>query len=209
MGPHTSAFKLYLAGFRAALADNLYETDVKASSTVDTYCQQVIWVLKQRDSEAVNSAVSRGVNKQLQDGKRYQGSLDLSFYGKLYSMVFEMESPAQHLKLVRNLLLYSFLGFATQRSQSAVISNPKHLTDKSRILFRGNVRLNTEQYAIWWALTRSKGDPFGKRKGKDRKDWTPIAGYSGSRHPIDIVRLHKLYCKLMGFSLDTSSKLFR
>ena len=68
MNPHSSAFKIYLTGFRAALADNLYGTDIKASSTVETYCQQIIWILKQRDNEAVNSAVSRRIKKQLQDG---------------------------------------------------------------------------------------------------------------------------------------------
>jgi hypothetical protein len=111
--------------------------------------------------------------------------------------------------LVRNLLVYTFLGFAIQRSQSAVIPNSKQFQRADRILTRGNVRLDSKRYAVWWALTHSKGDPFGRRKGKDGKDWTVTAGCRNAKHPIDPVALYLEYCKLMGFSLDPASKKFK
>jgi hypothetical protein len=90
-----------------------------------------------------------------------------------------------------------------------VIPNAKSLQKPDRVLLRKNVRLDSARYAVWWALSWSKGDPFGKRKGKDGLDWTVTSGCQSSKHPIDIVALYHLYCRLMGFSTDTGSKKFR
>ena len=214
--PASKEGKIYLAGFEAALAENLYGGNVKASSTVHTYCQQVIWVLTQKDEVKVAKAVHRGVDKLLQDGKRHQGSLDITFFATLYDQFgsatatqSKSVTSGQLLKSVRNLLIYTFLGFGVQRSQSAVISVINQIKNPSRILKFGNVRMDLSNYCIWWALNYSKGDPFGRRKGKDGKDWTVTAGCRGKTHPIDVVKLYQFYCKLMGWSLDPRSAAFR
>ena len=223
--PDTDTGKLYLAGFKAALADNLYDTKIGAASTVETYHNQVVWVLKQHNSHQLSRAVSRGVGKSLQDGKRYQGSLDLSFFTDLYSIVGRGQNdflnvglgsnngprPQDELRLIRNLLCYSFLGFTISRSQAAVVKRQQTMQGgtTTKYLPRKNVRFDKDRYCIWWALTFSKGDPFGKRKGKDRKDWTVTAGSRSPSHPIDIVKLYILYCQMMGFDSDPNSKLSR
>ena len=69
--------------------------------------------------------------------------------------------------------------------------------------------MDLSHYCIWWALGYSKGDPFGRRKGKDGKDWTVTAGCRHKSHPIDVVRLYQFYCQLMGWSLDPKSAAFR
>jgi hypothetical protein len=113
------------------------------------------------------------------------------------------------LRSVRNLLVYTFLGFGIQRSQSAVIPNTKSFQNPDRILTCSKVRYDPARYAVWWGLTHSKGDPFGKRKGRDGIDWTVTAGCRNASHPIDPVKLYQLYCVLMGFSTDPSSQLSR
>ena len=60
-----------------------------------------------------------------------------------------------------------------------------------------DVVLDEQTWSVRWALKRSKGDPFGKRKGKDGKDWTVTAGSRQPSHPIDIFRLTRLYIELM------------
>ena len=48
--PDTGKGKVYIAGFRAALAENLYSKKIAASGTVQTYTNQVIWILKQHQA---------------------------------------------------------------------------------------------------------------------------------------------------------------
>ena len=104
---------MHLAGFKAALADNLYGSSIAAASTVETYCNQVCWILQQHQTHKLSKAVSRGIAKELQDGRRYQGSLDLSFFATLYSMVFNPAAEYQDLKFVRNLLVHGPTGHNT------------------------------------------------------------------------------------------------
>jgi hypothetical protein len=200
--PDTDEAVLCLSGFKAALAENLYGSSIKAASTVTTYYQQVLWILNKNKATAINRAVNRGIGKSLADGKKYQGSLDLSFYATLYSMVLDSSTKVLNLKLVRNLLVYSFLGFAIQRAQSATVNTITKLKNPERVLLRRNVVIDRDRYCIWWALTHSKGDPFGRRKGKDRLDWTVTAGSRAGgkhQHPIDIVALYLIYCQMMGY----------
>ena len=212
--PNSKQGKIYLAGFKAALAHNLCGSHIAAAGTVTTYSNQVIWILKQHQAHQLNRAVTRGVAKTLQDGRRYQGSLDLTFFATLYSKVEQLPEIQSTLKLVRNLLVYSFLGFSISRSQSAVIKKVQRLQNSERILMRRDVRLDNNRHAVWWALKYSKGDPFGLRKGKDRKDWTVTAGTTMSpaggkkkvQHPICIVKLFKLYCRLMDFDPNSQSR---
>ena len=166
--------------------------------------------LNKNKATAINRAVNRGIGKSLADGKKYQGSLDLSFYATLYSMVLDSSTKVLNLKLVRNLLVYSFLGFAIQRAQSATVNTITKLKNPERVLLRRNVVIDRDRYCIWWALTHSKGDPFGRRKGKDRLDWTVTAGSRAGgkhQHPIDIVALYLIYCQMMGFPADKTGRV--
>ena len=199
---------ILLAGFKAALKANLYLSNIKASSTVHTYCNQVQWILKAHMEKSMYKAVSRGIDKQLQGGRRFQGSLDLTFFCEMFSKV-KLESNSIELKTIRNLLVHTFLGFAVQRSQSAAVSNAANVRKPDRILLRRNVRFDQARNAVWWGLTHSKGDPFGRRKGKDGIDWTVTAGHRSNNHPIDIVWLYQLYCKRMGFTDNRSCQKYR
>jgi hypothetical protein len=197
------------------LADNLYGSKINADSTVSTYVDQTIWVLQQHKEHKLDNAIKRGVSKELQDGKRYQGSLDLDFFVTLYSIVFDPRTTfqSQHfnlLKLTRNLLVYTFLGFAIQRSQSAVVQSMKRFKSNGRVLSVRNVRYDSARYAVWWGLTHSKGDPFGRRKGKDRIDWTVTAGERNAKtHKVDPVALYLQHCNLMGFQTDRAHPDFK
>ena len=93
-----------------------------------------------------------------------------------------------------------------------MIQSQKRLQENGRYLSRKHVQLDKDRYCLWWALAHSKGDPFGKRKGKDGLDWTVTSGCKtvkpdGSRrkHPIDIVALYYRYCQLMGFDPNSRS----
>jgi len=200
--PDDKRLPIYLAGFKASLADKLYG-DVDSAGTATTYAAQVQWCLHQYHQDNLLTEVSRGIDKQLQDGKRYQGSIDITFFAELY----ERYANCNDIIKIRNLLVFSFLGLGIQRSQSAVVQSVSELEQKTLLL--EDTRLCSDSYAVWWGLKFSKGDPFGRRKGKDRKDWTPTAGYKGDKHPIDIVRLYVHYCKLMGFTLKRTGSKFR
>ena len=119
--PDNKLFNIYLSGFKAGLADHLLG-NVNSAGTVSTYASQVVWCLQQYHDEKLLPTVNRGIEKQLQGGKRYQGALDLTFYAVLYGKY----AKCNDLLKIRNLLAYSFLGFTIQRSQSAAVnSKPK------------------------------------------------------------------------------------
>ena len=166
--PDDKRLPIYLAGFKASLADKLYG-DVDSAGTATTYASQVQWCLHQYHEDNLLTEVSRGIDKQLQDGKRYQGSIDITFFAELY----ERYGKCNDIIKIRNLLVFSFLGLGIQRSQSAVVQSAvtqsvSELEQKTLLL--EDTRLCSESYAVWWGLKFSKGDPFGRRKGKDRKD---------------------------------------
>ena len=210
--PDNKLFNIYLSGFKAGLADHLLG-NVNSAGTVSTYASQVVWCLQQYHDEKLLPTVNRGIEKQLQGGKRYQGALDLTFYAVLYGKY----AKCNDLLKIRNLLAYSFLGFTIQRSQSAAVnSKPKQHGDtigrrvtseflsgvdqataqltNGKVLLLEDTSLDLARYAVWWGLKFSKGDPFGKRLGRDGRDWTPSAGCRDADHQIDIVALHVRYC---------------
>jgi hypothetical protein len=214
LDPDAADFDIYLAGFKAALASNLYGTDVHCSSSVQSYAAQVTWILRQHLEQTLSKTVTRGIDKELQDNRKFTDSIDLDFYAQL----FKRRLQSADLAKVRDLLVYVFLGFGIQRAQAAThrpaavkyasCAEAMNCSMRSRILTVDDVRLDWDNYAVWWGLRHSKGDPFGRRKGKDGRDWTPTAGCKSAKHPIDVVALYVHYCKLMGFTTQRHGRLF-
>jgi len=202
--PDDPNYQVYLTGFKAALAQGMY-AELTTAGSVSTYYNQVISILNSKEISKIDRAVSRGMQKELACNKRIDEPFMISYMCSMYEHL-----DLTNLKKVRNLLAYSFLGFSIQRSQACTNKNSqptgqtkqeeKFFTD--RTLLTQDVELDTENWTVWWALKHSKGDPFGKRKGKDGNDWTATAGCRRPTHPIDIFRLTQVYCKLMGIKLN-------
>ena len=85
LDPDDPQFHIYMAGFKAALAANLYDTKISCSSTCDSYSAQGSWILKQKKETRLDKDVTRGVTKQLQDNRKFTQSIDINFFGYLYS----------------------------------------------------------------------------------------------------------------------------
>jgi hypothetical protein len=197
--PNNKQYKTYLLGFKAALMMK-FHGDVKSPGTISTYAAQVTWCLSQYHNVGLDRTINRAIGKQLQDGKRYQGSIDLTFFADQYKRY----AKCNDIIKIRNLLVYSFLGLTMSRSQAAVTQSAD--SRLGRTLLLEDTRLDPKRYAVWWGLKHSKGDPFGKRKGRDGKDWTVSKGCRSTKHPIDIYALYCRYCSLMGFSTDPNSR---
>ena len=104
MDPNSKEGKLHVAGFKAALAENLHGSKIDCSSTIKTYTNQVIWCLTQRHEHKISKAVSRGIDKTLTT-RKFQDSLDLTFFTTLYSKVGIENNSIELLRSVRNLLV--------------------------------------------------------------------------------------------------------
>ena len=110
------------------------------------------------------------MKKQLRYNKKQVDPWRLEYFATLY----EKAAIADNLDQLQVLLVLSFLGFGIQRSRSAVAKSVTAFQNNSHLDIT-DVRLDRRLYAIWWGVKHSKGDPFAKRMGRDRKDWVPTA----------------------------------
>lgn len=197
--PH---FDVYIAGYEACLTQGLYGK-LRSSDSILTYKSQILWCLNQHNQSRLKQDVERGMQKQLRFNKRPVDPWRLEYFASLY----ERHAHSKNLHQLQTLLALSFLGFGIQRSRSAVTKIASVFeTDKN--LCVSDVRLDRDLYAVWWGVKSSKGDPFAKRMGRDRKDWVPTAGCKAAQHPIDIVALLIRFCKEMGYSIDGRGKIY-
>ena len=173
--PH---FDVYIAGYEACLTQGLYGK-LRSSDSILTYKSQILWCLNQHNQSRLKQDVERGMQKQLRFNKRPVDPWRLEYFASLY----ERHAHSKKLHQLQTLLALSFLGFGIQRSRSAVTKIASVFeTDKK--LCVSDVRLDRDLYAVWWGVKSSKGDPFAKRMGRDRKDWVPTAGCKAAQHPI-------------------------
>jgi hypothetical protein len=194
-------FDIFIAGFEASLCQGLYGK-LKSADSIITYKSQVTWCLQQHGEHRIKQDVERGMKKQLRYNKKQVDPWRLEYFATLY----ENAAIADNLDQLQVLLVLSFLGFGIQRSRSAVAKSVTAFQNNSHLDIT-DVRLDRRLYAIWWGVKHSKGDPFAKRMGRDRKDWVPTAGVEGASHPIDIVWLLKKFCKMMGYRIDPAGKI--
>jgi hypothetical protein len=182
------------------LAQALYGRLTSADS-IETYKHQVIWSFKQHEQATIKQTVERGMKKQLRFNKKQVDPWRLEYFATMYENSDKLSTDK-----LQTLLALSFLGFGLQRSRSAVVKTEVSFESEKSLCIE-DVRLDRDLYAVWYGIKTSKGDPFAKRMGKDRKDWVPVAGCRDAAHPIDIVALLVKFCAKMGYRIGADGRL--